>query len=94
MVVVLGEVPLVRTTLNAWRDRLPNDCDAISCWNDLFVWWVVGLLLFLLFISISIISILIIIVYCCCCLLLFNGVVVICICALGVCFCLLKASKP
>lgn len=37
---VLGEVPLVRTTLNAWRDRLPNDCDAISCWNDLFVWWV------------------------------------------------------
>ena len=36
----LGELPLVRTTLNAWRERLPNDCDAISCWNDLFVWYV------------------------------------------------------
>lgn len=33
-----GEYPMARTTLNSWRERLPNSWDNIGCWNDLFVW--------------------------------------------------------
>ncbi|KYF47191.1 non-specific serine/threonine protein kinase, partial [Toxoplasma gondii ARI] len=33
-----GEFPAARTTLNTWRERLPNTWDSIDSWNDLFVW--------------------------------------------------------